>query len=575
MKQDTILRGRRSGFGYVPPGGDIGELLIKSSGDDGDLEWRTSQIFLGDPRNYGAIGDGVADDTNAVLEALDVVKSTYNNSSLTACPWVLHPGDIYRVRSPIHLGSTTASGGRIKYFYGNGAKFICDHSGIGVDMTNAESGVYYELYIASGDDIPKILLLQCRFAKSTSQGMRNKLYNLKTDGRARISHVFNYGSETNAYYSPRILASTDTPFGWIISDSGRYWDGSSFVDVKPFIPNMLSSDPVLPGVSTTNNHFFDLWCSNTAPYASGGRGCLQFVGGGKDTFHGMFLDVGDKALRPVMSIADTSVGGTAPAYISMYGFNPHSPNDIAWEHISGSIQGILIDKAHAGIPTTADFQLTSGTLSDAAINAHKIVLQGNANGNNRFYAQTSFTSSGTVEGEVFLANAATISLTGNNAQNRCMIREGDPNLFYSGRDLLDSSSVSTVGTGEDNLKSYSITGSTSFMGASGRILRIRAAGTKTGGAGNKTIKFYLGASSWTVHAAANDTNDWALEVEIYTTGSDTQKLFIKAYEAGALTYAKVENSTVDLTDTQTMKITGQCANGADLITQTLWIVEQG
>jgi hypothetical protein len=535
----------------------------------------TNYAYLeGNPRRYGAVGDGVANDTTPVLNAMAVVKQTYNNASLAAAWWNLHPGDQYMVTSPLHFGSTTASGLRIKFFSGNGAKFICNHAGIGVDLTNFESGIIRDLRVTNGTEIPKILVLECRFADSTSQGMRNKIYNLEISGRASICGLFNYGSETNSHYSPRILMDTGTPFGHVISDTGRYWDGAAFVDVKPSMPNMSASDPVLPGVSTTNNGFLDYWNNNTTTYANGGRAALQFVGSGKHVFNGTaFMNTEDTAVKPVMSVSDTGVGGGNPHGIRMPNWNPHAPNDICWEHVSGGITGLYLDNVQLNIPTTADFKLTAGTITDSVIHGHKIVLLGNANGNNQFRVDTSFSNNSTTEGHIYLGDGATISLTGNNAQNRCKIHDGDNNRTYAGWDLLNTASVSTVGTGEDNLQTYSITGSTALMGAAGRKMIVRAAGTKTGGAGNKTLKFYIGATSWTFHVAANNTNAWALEVDIYTTGSATQTVFIKAYEAGALTYAAQVSSTEDLVVTKTMKITGECANGADAITQTLWVVE--
>jgi hypothetical protein len=337
---------------------------------------------------------------------------------------------------------------------------------------------------------------------------------------------------------------------------------------------MNSSDPVLPGVSTTNNHFYDLWISNSSTYAAGGRGCVQFVGSGKHTFSGMFVDVGDTAMRPIMSVADTGVGGDQVHSIEIVGFNPHTPNIICWEHVSGAIKFIRFKNINVGVPTTADFQLTAGTLVASEINGHKIVLNSTAGGSNKFTVDTSISASGTIEGHIYLSDGATVSLAGNNSQKRVTIHDSDTGRTYAAWDLREVNTVSTSGTGEDNLKTYEITGATTFMGAAGQKLIVRATGTKTGGAGNKTIKFYLGATSYSVFPAANDTLAWAIEAEIYTTASTAQVLFIKGYQNNTLVYAKHDTAAIDLTVTTTMKLTGECANGADTITQTLWDVSR-
>lgn len=528
----------------------------------------------GNPRRYGATGDGVADDTTEVLDALAVIKASYVHANLTSHVWNLNPGDQYLVTSPIHFGSTTTTGGRVKFFQGNGAKFICNLTVVCVDMTNADSGVYHDLWVTNGTSIPKILVLLSRFAESTAQGMRNTFYRLRVEGRASIAGVFNFGSETNTFFHPQIDMDTDTPYSLVISDTGRYWGGAAYVDVVPNIPNMAAGDHVLPGASTTNNHFFGAWINNRSAYASGGRGAIQLVGGGRHTFHGLFVSINDSLMRPVTSIHDNAVGGSAVLQVSVFGFNPHNGNDIAWEHIAGTIDAPEIHSTVTAGATTADFQLTAGTLTDAYLELQKIKILGSANGNNQFYVGESIEFAGICEGDVYLAEAGTITLSSNNATKRCRVHDSDSGRIYLGADVRDFSSVASSGTGEDNLNSYSITGSTAFMGQANQRMRVRAAGTKTNANGNKTIKFYLGATSWTVFPAANDVLSWAIEAEIYTTASNAQQILLKGYQNNTLVYAQPVTAAIDLTATATMKVTGECANASDVITQTLWEVEK-
>lgn len=90
MKQMTIWRGPRTGWGNIPPGGSTGQPLIKESDEDGDVKWGSERTAAeiaagvtptnfayepGDVRRYGAVGDGAVDDTSAIQSALNVGKT--------------------------------------------------------------------------------------------------------------------------------------------------------------------------------------------------------------------------------------------------------------------------------------------------------------------------------------------------------------------------------------------------------------------------------------------------------------------------------------------------------------------
>ena len=144
-----------------------------------------------------------------------------------------------------------------------------------------------------------------------------------------------------------------------------------------------------------------------------------------------------------------------------------------------------------------------------------------------------------------------------------------PDIGY-GLPHIDNSDVATSGTGEDDLATLTVTQNS--MGATGG-LRITAAGTKTGGNGNKTIKLYWGSSGWEFNAAANDTNDWRVEAEIFNTAVNAQRISWQGWN-GATPLQGYETETEVTTADVTLKITGECADGGDTITQTMWIVER-
>jgi len=136
-------------------------------------------------------------------------------------------------------------------------------------------------------------------------------------------------------------------------------------------------------------------------------------------------------------------------------------------------------------------------------------------------------------------------------------------------DGVENDDVSSSGTGEDDLNSFIVEAdSLSTKGG----LRILAAGTKTNANGNKTIKFTFGSTSVTVHAAANDTNDWRAEIDIFNTATGAQRLTWKGYNGTTLLQGydtMAEDSTADLE----LKFTGECAHASDTITQTMFIVQ--
>jgi hypothetical protein len=141
----------------------------------------------------------------------------------------------------------------------------------------------------------------------------------------------------------------------------------------------------------------------------------------------------------------------------------------------------------------------------------------------------------------------------------------------SGIDARDLSATSTSGTGEDDLKSHTIIANT--LGVLGG-LRLVAVGTKTGTAGNKTIKLYLGETAITVHPAANDTNEWRVEAEIITISLTTHKVNYIAWNGNTLVAQGQQTITADSEANITLKLTGECADGKDSITQTFWIIKR-
>ena len=155
--------------------------------------------------------------------------------------------------------------------------------------------------------------------------------------------------------------------------------------------------------------------------------------------------------------------------------------------------------------------------------------------------------------------------------------EGEINWLNAGGDHAgyaraidkDNSDAVTAGAGEDDLQSYTIPAGA--LHADGGII-VRAAGTKANGnSENKTIKLHFGGSSWTIHAAAANANDWRMEAEIVNTATNAQRISWNCFDGITITQG-YETASIDTTGAVTVKLTGECATGTDTITQTMWSV---
>jgi hypothetical protein len=157
---------------------------------------------------------------------------------------------------------------------------------------------------------------------------------------------------------------------------------------------------------------------------------------------------------------------------------------------------------------------------------------------------------------------------------------GNAPEWGSGRLTTDTTPVSTSGTGEDNLISYAVPAA--VLGVNGQLLRVTAWGTITGVAGGKTLKFYFGASSITLSGAAVAMAvAWYVTILVIRTGATAQSLAAGGITdngmlpvgSAAAPLAAVGTAAETLSGAVTLKLTGECANGADTITQSGLLVE--
>ena len=147
----------------------------------------------------------------------------------------------------------------------------------------------------------------------------------------------------------------------------------------------------------------------------------------------------------------------------------------------------------------------------------------------------------------------------------------DANNNYRGL-YRDNTTRSTSGTGEDDLGALSISGGT--IGATGSI-EVLVCGTVTGAAGNKTIKLYFGGTAIITTATAAGTSDWMLRARISNTATGAQRIFVEWSDHQSATNFNKDYTTlaIDTTASVIVKAAAECANGADVVSQTMMEIQ--
>jgi len=197
---------------------------------------------------------------------------------------------------------------------------------------------------------------------------------------------------------------------------------------------------------------------------------------------------------------------------------------------------------------------------------------GNAANNEGVITGNSFLNTGTHGGTIVLNKA----IESENVSGELIITSNHSDaatyLIDTGQTAFRGSytNVSTSGTGEDDLKSFTILGNSVGIG---KGIKVLAAGTKSSANGNKTIKFHFGSTSATFNAANNDTNDWRFEAFVMLTATGAQKITWAGWNGTTLTQG-YEGASEDMTGSVVMKVTGECAHASDSITQQMWVLER-
>lgn len=173
---------------------------------------------------FGAVGDGVADDTAAINSARVAACGYTDGARHVANARLYFPQGQYLCSGSLNYTGAT---GMIWFGDGMGSKIICAAAGkAGIDMTYSNRCELRDLYIigAEGASAPKCLILQARDSSQASSGwhlVSNVQIEGPVDGNNGVfqASLWNMNSEVNSYYDLRAYARN--PGAYAIAVSGK------------------------------------------------------------------------------------------------------------------------------------------------------------------------------------------------------------------------------------------------------------------------------------------------------------------------------------------------------------------
>ena len=512
------------------------------------------------PEWWGALGDGTTDDTAAIQAAITsfsvtaLAARTYlsNNLAIPSNRVIRGKG---RFESTLKVGTAAivllepaASSSNIE---------IKDLGVLGTDAVTdiSEMAIY-------GDTVTDLVITGCHFEKI------NYPINLKTCDRPMVSFCTFYDTSGDQTTGTAILFQTECNAGMITNNVFKSINRHAVYISSGTRGTTVSANTIdgarntainFNAYSTQESNKFNIINGNTI------RNVTEADGRG--------ISMGSWAEKNIISnnIIDTVAEyGIALEGNATYAYPTNSMyrNIVTGNQITNAAaQGIWV--LNASDNTVSDNFVSDCligidvTTAGADIGSHSY---DNKVFNNTIRGSTTYglKNSGLTENTVFFGN----KVSGSGTWDHYITT--DVNLDFRDRLLKVTTPVSTSGTGEDDLMTGTLAGY--YLGTTG-TLRIQAHGSKTGTAGNKTLKFYFGPTVVGTWLLANSEVEWDLSVSVAHTASNANKVSWILNDGGTVT-AGSSAYTLTTLSTRTIKFTGTCADGGDTITQTLYIVER-
>lgn len=162
------------------------------------------------------------------------------------------------------------------------------------------------------------------------------------------------------------------------------------------------------------------------------------------------------------------------------------------------------------------------------------------------------------------------------------------NLFYDGTEArwrvegihgvqsilrlsVQTTATGNVGTGEDNLRTFTLAGGA--FSANGQGVRITAWGTYANNANAKTLKLYFGSQISSQALTANEAGDWEFTALVFRTASNAQDYKVKFIQEGTTDVTDLAVGTLTETDANsiTIKCTGEATTNNDIVQEGLLV----
>lgn len=142
--------------------------------------------------------------------------------------------------------------------------------------------------------------------------------------------------------------------------------------------------------------------------------------------------------------------------------------------------------------------------------------------------------------------------------------------YLGGTIYQSTSAVGNVGTGEDDLQTYTV--AASQLMANGEMLRFHFAGTAAANANNKRLRVRFG-SNLLFDSGAHAWNgiDWVIEGYIVRTGAATQKAYVTLQTSAATFHSSCDYTTptATLSSSNVLKVTGEATSNNDLVSEMM------
>ena len=501
-------------------------------------------------KDFGAVGDGAANDTAAIQAALNASTSVYI------------PNGSYRINSGLTLPAGTT-------LFGNGyaSQLLIGTAGIDAITLSGNNTTVKAIRITGtspagdsseiaiyGDTKTHFAVFEC-WIEGVNYGIKPDTC---TNGRIENN---TFSNTTGTTQGTAVLLGADAAFISIVGNSFKNTKfhavylstGTKYCSV---VGNVIDS-PKQAGINFNTTNLQNTTQFNTVTgntIYNGARSGIYMVGNTQNNV------ISNNTINTCGEYGIRLEGNSTYALDKQPNFNTISYNTVgdttldAIQCNSGS-DNKIIGNTCTNVTTTGISVTTSGAGVGSFSYRNKII------DNIVDTCNRGITLSGGADNTQLSNN----TLTNITLQTYYLAAETNTN-FQEVFDV-DNTDYSTTATAV--LKSLTIPGY--YLGSSGGI-RIRAAGTKTGSAGNKTLNLWWDGITYTFNAAANDTNEWYIDAELFNTTLATQRITWYGFN-GATPSQSYETASKGTTANRTVGVQAISAAG-DTITQTMFIVER-